>query len=469
VNFQKVRNKLDFQKLIFVATFKLMINMVDLDYIGTLRKTHFSKDLSPKMENQEVVVGGWVVRTRKMGGLCFVVLQDKFGNIQITAKKGVVSDDLFEKINKVGAQWCLLIKGKIKPFNKAPQGVEIIPSELLIMNTAIEQLPIDMTGVNMSELDTRLNNRTLDLRHPRNQAVFHIHSWMLKGIREYLDSQNFTEIVTPKIIGSATEGGTELFPIMYFEKEAYLTQSAQLYKERLSSVYENVYELAPCYRAEKSFTNRHLCEIYVLDIEMAFANYLDVMSAIEGIIHHTTKRIKENCEEDLKILGVWEKFDVPDMPFPKYTYDEIRDMLKTKCNIKLEFGEDIPTEAYRELDKILPGYYFIIKWPMSVKPFYIQYDREDPKLSESFDLQKGWLELTSGGTRVHDKELLVKNLKEKGLNPVSFASHLTSFDFGMPPHAGMGLGIARWLQVMCNLDQVKEAVMFPRTPDRLDP
>jgi nondiscriminating aspartyl-tRNA synthetase len=442
---------------------------IELDALGDLRKTHFSKDLNPDLGDIEVVVGGWVFRSRKLGGLVFVVLQDKFGQIQVTAKKGVVDDAIFEKINTVGNQFCLLVKGKLKEFKKAPQGVEIVPSEILILNPAIEQMPIDMTGKTMSELDTRLNFRSLDLRHPRNLAIFQIHQQMLIGIREYLYKNNFTEIVTPKIIGSATEGGTELFPIMYFDKEAYLSQSAQLFKERLSSCFEDVFELGACYRAEKSFTNRHLCEIYVLDIERAFADYRDVMEAIEGVIHHTLKTIKEKCEDSLKLLGVWDNFEVPDIPFPKYTYSDILKVLEEKFNIKLEFGEDISTEAYRKLGTEYTGYYFITKWPMSIKPFYIQYDRENPELSEGFDLQKGWLELTSGGTRVHDKELLVKNLVDKGLDPKAFESHLNSFDYGMPPHAGMGLGIARWLQIVCGLDQIKEAVMFPRTPDRLDP
>jgi aspartyl-tRNA synthetase len=442
---------------------------LELELLGDLRKTHYSTDISPALQDKEVVVGGWVQRKRDMGGLTFIILQDKFGTLQITAKKGVVSDEVFEKMRKLGNQFCVIVKGTVKPFKKAPQEVEIIPSEIKLLNAAIPELPIDMTGVKMSELDTRLDHRSLDLRHPRNQAVFRIHQELLIGIREYLLKEKFTEIVTPKIIGSATEGGTELFPIMYFDRDAYLSQSAQLYKEQLSSVYEKVFELAPCYRAEKSFTNRHLCEIYVLDIEIAFGDYRDVMAAIEGVIHHTMKRIKANCEADLKALGVWDQFEVPAIPFPKYTYQYVLDLLEKKCGMHMEFGEDINTDAYRKLGDELKGYYFITKWPMSAKPFYIQYDREDPKVSESFDLQKGWLELTSGGTRVHNKELLIKNLEAKGLNPKSFESHLSTFDYGMPPHAGMGLGIARWLATICGIDQVKETVMYPRTPDRLMP
>jgi aspartyl-tRNA synthetase len=273
---------------------------------------------------------------------------------------------------------------------------------------------------------------------------------------------------TPKIIGSATEGGTELFPIMYFEREAFLTQSAQLYKEQLSGVYERVFELGPCFRAEKSHTKRHLCEIFVLDIEMSFADMSDVLKTLEELIHNVITDIRENKMEALKLLKMDNKTIVPEIPFPRYTYDEILELIENKFGITVEWGEDISTEAYRELGNELPGYYYITHWPMSIKPFYIM-PSPDPKYSESFDLQMGWLELTSGGTRVHNKSQLTAALDEKGLNPVAFDSHLRTFDFGMPPHAGVGLGIARWVTFLCGLEDIREAVMYPRTPDRLTP
>ncbi|MHA1776821.1 MAG: aspartate--tRNA(Asn) ligase [Promethearchaeota archaeon] len=437
--------------------------------LGDLRKTHYSTDLTSKLADQEVVVAGWAFRVRKLGAMIFMVLQDKYGQIQVTAKKGVVSDKIFEKMKSIGHQWCVLIRGRLQAFAKAPHGVELIPLEIRIMNSAVEQLPLDMTGKSMSDLDTRLNHRSLDLRHPRNLAIFRIHSVLLQETRNFLTSQNFTEIITPKIIASATEGGTELFPIKYFDQDAYLSQSAQLYKERLCSVYERVFEIGPCYRAEKSFTNRHLCEIYQIDMEMGFADYTDVLNMVERMVVHVLTQIKKKCHEDLEILGQLENFEIPSLPLPRYTYEEILKMIEEKLGIKIEFGEDISTEAYRKLDSLLPGYYFIIKWPMESKPFYIHYDPENPKLSHGFDLQKGWLELASGGTRVHERDLLEKNLREKGLNPDNFKSHLQAFDYGMPPHAGLGMGVARWLQIITGVEQIKECVMYPRTPDRLDP
>jgi aspartyl-tRNA synthetase len=399
--------------------------------------------------------------------LKFISLQDKYGERQITLKKGVVSDELFDNI-KIGYQYCIMVKGTVKKFNEAPGGIEIIPSEIKLLNTTPEKLPIDMTGETLSELDLRLNHRALDLRSLKNQAIFEIRGELLRSIRRFLFERNFTEITTPKIIGSATEGGTELFPIIYFDKEAFLTQSAQLYKEQLSGVYERVFEISDCFRAEKSRTKRHICEIFTLDVEIAFSTMEDVLKILEEMIFQVIKDIRENQMSALKLLNMENITKVPEIPFSRYKYEEIIDLINRKYSFEIEFGEDISTEAYRKLGEELTSYYYITHWPMSIKPFYIM-PSKNPKYSESFDLQKGMLELTSGGTRVHNKDQLIKAIEEKGLNSVSFSSHINAYDYGMPPHAGFGLGIDRWLTVLCGLDDIREAVMYPRTPDRLTP
>ncbi|MFX0140178.1 MAG: aspartate--tRNA(Asn) ligase, partial [Candidatus Hodarchaeota archaeon] len=416
-----------------------------LDELGDWRKTYYTKDVSPDLVDKEVILGGWVRNYRDLGGLKFISLQDKYGERQITLKKGVVSDKLFDKA-KVGYQYCIMVKGIVKTFSEAPGGIEIIPSEIKILNTTPDKLPIDMTGETISELDLRLNNRALDLRSLKNQAIFEIRGELLRSIRKFLFERDFTEITTPKIIGSATEGGTELFPIIYFEKEAFLTQSAQLYKEQLSGVYERVFEISDCFRAEKSRTKRHLCEIFTLDLEMAFSTMEDVLKIMEELVHNVIKDIIENQISALKYLEIDNKISVPEIPFPRYKYEEIIDLINKKYGFDIEFGEDISTEAYRKLGEELTEYYYITHWPMSIKPFYIM-PSKNPKYSESFDLQKGMLELSSGGTRVHNKDQITKALEEKGLNPLAFKSHLNTFDFGMPPHAGFGLGIDRWLTI----------------------
>jgi len=435
--------------------------------IGEWRKTHYTVEITPKLVDREVILGGWVRNFRDLGGMRFIIIQDKFGERQITLKKGVVSDELFEK-SKMGYQYCFMVKGIVKVFKAAPGGIEIIPSEFKILNRTPEKLPIDMSGETISELDLRLNNRALDLRSKRNQAIFGIRGEMLNAIRKFLLERNFTEVTTPKIIGSATEGGTELFPIMYFDKEAFLTQSAQLYKEQLSGVYERVFEISPCFRAEKSRTKRHICEIFVLDVELAFGDMYDILKILEELVYYVIEQIRKNQMSLLKCLNMEKKTILPEIPLERYKYDEIIELLDTKYNMDVEWGEDISTEAYRKLGEQLQYYYYITHWPMSIKPFYIMPSKE-AKYSESFDLQMGMLELTSGGTRVHNKQQLIDALESKGLNPKSFESHLNVFDYGMPPHAGFGLGIARWITFLCGLDDIREAVMYPRTPDRLTP
>lgn len=440
---------------------------MSFDELDGWRKTHYTREVTPELRDQDVILGGWVRNFRDLGGLKFISLQDKYGERQITLKRGVVSDELFEKA-KLGYQYCLMIKGKVKEFKTAPGGIEIIPSEIKILNKTPEKLPIDMTGETRSELDLRLNNRALDLRSLRNQAIFEIRGQVLKSARSFLRDQDFSEVTTPKIIGSATEGGTELFPIMYFDKEAFLVQSAQLYKEQLSGVYERVFEIGPAFRAEKSHTKRHICEIHTLDVEMSFVDMYDVLKTLEELVHNVITNIRENNMAALKILNMENKTLVPELPLSRYRYDEILELLENKYKISIEWGEDISTEAYRTLGKELTGYYYITHWPMSIKPFYIQPSKDD-KYSESFDLQMGWLELTSGGTRVHNRMQLENAIENKGLNASSFDSHLSAYDFGMPPHAGFGLGIARWITFICGLDDIREAVMYPRTPERLTP
>ncbi|MFX0056970.1 MAG: aspartate--tRNA(Asn) ligase [Candidatus Heimdallarchaeota archaeon] len=438
-----------------------------LDEFGDWRKTNYTKDISLNLIGEEVILGGWVRNFRDLGGLRFIILQDKYGERQITLKKGEVTDALFEKA-KLGYQDCIMVKGKVKEFKSAPGGIEIIPSEIKILNKTPEKLPIDMTGETVSELDLRLNHRALDLRSIKNQAIFEIRGDVLKSIRNFLLEQDFTEITTPKIIGSATEGGTELFPIMYFDREAFLSQSAQLYKEQLCGVYERVFEISPAFRAEKSRTKRHLCEIFTLDVEMAFSDMNDVMKTLEELVYYVINSIRNNKMNALKTLEMEDKTVLPNLPLARYKYDEILELIKDKFKIDIEWGEDISTEAYRKLGKEIKGYYYITHWPMSIKPFYIM-PSDNEKYSESFDLQMGWLELTSGGTRVHNKDKLIAALENKGLNPLSFESHLNVFEYGMPPHAGFGLGIARWITYLCGLEDIREAVMYPRTPDRLTP
>jgi aspartyl-tRNA synthetase len=351
-------------------------------------------------------------------------------------------------------------------MDKAPRGVEVIPKNIVILNMAKQPLPLDITGKTPADIDVRLDARVLDLTRDENRAVFHIRHAILEATREFLSRNGFIEIHTPKIIASATEGGANLFPVMYFEREAFLAQSPQLYKEQLVIDFEKVYEIGPTFRAEKSHTRRHLTEFISIDIEAAFATAEDVMGIAEKLIQHVCKAVAEKCREDLKILKY--KFEVPEIPFRRITYDEIINELKD-VGIKINWGEDIPTIAYRTIGRLHPYFYFITDWPTSIKPFYIKPRDDRPEISEGFDLMWHWIEIASGGTRIHNKDLLIRRMREQNLNPESFKFHLQVFDYGMPPHAGWAIGLERLVMMLTGVRNIREAVLFPRDRFRLTP
>jgi len=428
------------------------------------RKTHFTSDIGPELDGEVVVLAGWVESIRKLGGIKFIILRDKEGRSQITVPKS--NPKIFDEVDNLGKEYVIWLRGTVRKIEKAPQGAEIIPDEIKIVNTAISPLPLDPSGKVDANLDTQLDNRVLDLRRPEKTAIFVIRHETVNAIREFLISKRFIEINTPKIIAASSEGGADLFPISYYEKEAFLSQSAQLYKEQMSSVFEKVFEIAPCFRAEVSRTVRHLSELYAVDVEAAFNNYEDVMKLLEALICHVFKHIKEKCSEELKSLN--HKLSIPKTPFPRYTYTDIIKNLQ-KEEVKINWGEDITTQAYRKLGESLKGTYFIFDWPTAGKPFYILPHKDNPQICESFDLMYGWLELASGGTRIYKKDMLTERLKEQKLNPESFTFHLKTFDWGMPPHAGWGLGLDRLVMSLTGSENIRECVLYPRDRDRLTP
>jgi nondiscriminating aspartyl-tRNA synthetase len=437
-----------------------------VDKMGDWRRTHYSADIVPELDGQEVVVFGWVQEIRDLGGLRFLILQDKNGKVQITIHRHKVASEVVEKAESLQKQYSIGIKGTVKKMGNAPGGAEIVPNEMRIFSLSKQPLPLDITGRTKAEIDVRLDARVLDLRREENQAIFRVQHAALEAARSFLSKGSFMEVFTPRIIVSATEGGSALFPVAYFTREAFLAQSPQLYKEQLILDFEKVFEIGPFFRAEESHTRRHLSEFISLDIEQAFATAEDVMKVLEELIHHVCKYVAENCKQELKLLK--HKVKVPETPFKRFTYDKILEELEEK-KIHINWGEDIPTTAYRVLGKLHPYYYFITDWPTKTKAFYIKPRDNKPELSEGFDLMWHWVELSSGGTRIHSKELLMKRLAEQGLSKESFKTHLQAFDYGMPPHAGWGLGLARLVMVLTGIKNIREAVLFPRDQFRLTP
>jgi nondiscriminating aspartyl-tRNA synthetase len=434
--------------------------------LGDWRRTHYSSEILPDLDGEKVTIFGWVEEIRDLGGLKFFVLRDKEGVIQIAVHSEDVDDTVSTRISGLNKQSVIGVKGTVKKMLKAPQGAEITPEKIKILASAKHPLPLDPTGRIPAEIDVRLNSRILDLRRPSSRAIFRIRHTVLGAIREFLSEQGYIEIITPKIIASATEGGATLFPIAYFDREAFLAQSPQLYKEQLISDFEKVFEIGPIFRAEQSKTRRHLSEATSIDIEEAFVNYDDVMKTLENLICYVLKNVKSECRSELEILN--EKFTIPKQPFEILTYDQILEEL-SQAGEKFSWGEDISTPALKTLGKLHPTFYFIKDWPTTSKPFYIKPRDDETNLCEAFDLMYKWTELVSGGTRVASKALLIKRLKEQNLDPSSFEYHLKVFDYGMPPHAGWALGLERFMMMITGKKNIREVTLFPRDRFRLTP
>ena len=426
-----------------------------------ISRTHLIEDLNSSMEGKDVIFGGWVVDLRKLGKMAFLTVRDVTGMCQVIVKGDSMS--LLEGLNR---QSVVRILGKIQASKAKDFDFEVSATEIQVLAKAEYPLPIDPIGRLESDIDNRLNSRALDMRNQKTASIFKLRSKVLASIRETLIKRKFIEINTPKIIGSASEGGADLFDLDYFGQKAYLAQSPQLYKEQMTIGLERVFEISSFYRAEKSHTGRHLSEFTSVDIEAAMMDYTDVMDVLESIVVDVFKNTSENCKTEQHEIGY--EIKVPDSPFERVTYTQALEELSS-MDIKIEFGEDLQDSHLRSLGEKHPGFFFLTDWPMKLKPFYIHEKDDDPTLSRSFDLQYGYLELSSGGRRLHDPEQLRSRLKEQDLDPSSFEEHLKTFGWGMPPHSGWGMGLDRLMTVLIGIDNVREVVLYPRDPDRLKP
>jgi len=426
-----------------------------------ISRTHLIEDLNSSMEGKDVIFGGWVVDLRKLGKMAFLTVRDVTGMCQVIVKGDSMS--LLEGLNR---QSVVRILGKIQASKAKDFDFEVSATEIQVLAKAEYPLPIDPIGRLESDIDNRLNSRALDMRNQKTASIFKLRSKVLASIRETLIKRKFIEINTPKIIGSASEGGADLFGLDYFGQKAYLAQSPQLYKEQMTIGLERVFEISSFYRAEKSHTGRHLSEFTSVDIEAAMMDYTDVMDVLESIVVDVFKNTSENCKTEQQEIGY--EIKVPSSPFERVTYTQALEELSS-MDIKIEFGEDLQDSHLRSLGEKHPGFFFLTDWPMKLKPFYIHEKDDDPTLSRSFDLQYGYLELSSGGRRLHDPEQLRTRLKEQDLDPTSFEEHLKTFGWGMPPHSGWGMGLDRLMTVLIGIDNVREVVLYPRDPDRLKP
>jgi nondiscriminating aspartyl-tRNA synthetase len=471
-----------------------IINEQDLE---NWRRTHYSFQINPSQINQTIIIMGWISSKRDHGNVLFIQLRDKFGDIQVVVKKKGknLDNEIFDVLKNLKEHSSIGIKGKVVEQKKSSTSVEIVPEEIKVLSVSTKSAPFLTQAISNIGIDTRLELRALDLRRDYLQNIFKIRFTILNSIREFLISNYFIEVHTPKMIATATEGGAALFPIFYYDKEAFLAQSPQLYKEQLTMAFENVFEIAPIFRAEPSRTNRHLSEAISIDVEKAFVNYHDVMKLLDELVTYIILKIKEKNQTELNNL----ELELPDIqiPFPRYSYSELVDKLQ-KNHKYIRWGDDISPKILKDI--VGDSFYYIVDWPLSTKPFYVKpknysdviglspgsttttttttisnenhKDKESESnriVSESFDLMYGALELSSGSTRLNNKNILLDNMKKKGLNHAAFDYHLRVFDYGVPPHAGFGLGLERFIMALLKIENIRDATFYPRDIDRLTP
>ncbi|MFW5958576.1 MAG: aspartate--tRNA(Asn) ligase [Natronomonas sp.] len=421
---------------------------------------------------EEVTLAGWVHELRDLGGIAFLLLRDRTGRIQVKFEKDDMEDDLVETGLSVPRESVISVTGVVEEEPRAPTGVEVVPRQLEVIAEADTELPLDPSGKVGSELSTRLDNRTLDLRRPEAKAVFEIRSEVLRAVRSAFRDADATEINTPKIVATGTEGGTELFPITYFGREAFMNQSPQLFKQLVAgSGIERVFEIGPIFRAEEHNTPRHLNEATSIDFEGAFVDESEAMDVCEAVVVSAYDAVAENCQGQLEDLGIAETLGSLDRPFPRLTYEEAIEKINATGELdnQLVWGDDLPTEGEKALGDAIGGHYFITEWPSEIKPFYIMDLETDGDLSTGFDLMHPRMELVSGGQREHRHERLIEGFEQQGLDPEAFEYYTKMFRYGMPPHAGWGLGAERLLMTMLELSNIREAVLFPRDRQRLSP
>ncbi|MBE0522124.1 MAG: aspartate--tRNA(Asn) ligase [Candidatus Methanoperedenaceae archaeon] len=432
-----------------------------------MKRTHYSTQITPGMDKGTVTITGWVHEIRDLGGIAFLVVRDREGLAQVTLFKKAMEQEVLDTVKGLSRESVVSVTGTIQKMAQAPNGYEVIPKGITVLSHAASPLPMDTTGKVDADLDTRLDARFMDTRRPRTQAIFRIRHIVLRCIREFLSKDGFVEITTPKVVATATEGGTALFPITYFEREAFLNQSPQLFKQlMMSGGLDRVYEIAPIFRAEEHDTRRHLNEASSIDIEASFIDQKDVMAILENLVNHVYNEVAEIGAKYLETLGV--ELEIPELPFKRITYDKAINIAGANGE-DLEWGDDLSTEAEHIIGKNVGEHYFIVDWPTKIKPFYAMPYEDKPELCKAFDMMHPRMELSSGAQRVHNYDLLKTRIEEQGLNPDGFEFYLNAFRYGMPPHSGWGLGTERLLMTMLGIENIREVVLFPRDRRRLSP
>lgn len=416
--------------------------------------------------NQKVLLRGWVHKITDLSHVVFIKLRDKSGVIQLVCEK--------EQIEDLRLENAVEVVGKVCSNEKAPGKIEVLVEKFEILgSTYYDKLPFEINSFkNKAALETQLDHRTIALRRPEIRAIFKIQSEIETAFRDYLKERNFEQIHTAKIIDSSTEGGSEMFTINYFDRRSFLAQSPQFYKQMMVGAgFERVFEIGHAYRAELHNTWRHLNEYVSLDVEMGFIkDEFELMDLEEGFINYLFNHLNKVCKKELEMY----KIDLPNEVFiPRITLQEAHAILQDKYNKKSPIG-NIDAEGEVLISKYVKEKYncdfvFLTKYPVSKRPMYTMTDDENKELTKSFDLIYDGLEITTGGQRINDYEMLKENIIKFGLNPEEFDFYLETFKYGMPPHGGFAIGLERLTMKILKLTNIREATLIPRDMKRLTP
>ncbi len=427
-------------------------------------RTHYAAELDAEMDGQEVMLAGWAHEVRVTSNITFLVLRDSSGMVQVIGKKRDTDDKIIEQMS-LPKESVISVTGRVKANKEAKRGFEIVPKSITNLNPLSRNIPFDVTGKVPAEIDTRLNYRYIDLRREGPAAIFRIQSTIINAFVSFFAKKGFVQIRTPSIIAEASEGGSELFQVKYFERDAYLAQSPQLYKQlAIIGGLDKVAMIVPVFRAEKSNTVYHTTELTQMDIEVGFADAGDAMWLLSKCFTSILKEVKRKNADDLKTLGV-------ELTIPKVrtvTYSNVIKKLKAK-GYPIEFGHDISKEHEKSLEELFGEAVMVKDFPAEVRAFYSMPKEGNPELTNSFDLIYRGFEISSGAQRIHRPDMLVESLKKKGLNPQNFEFYIDAFRCGAPPHAGWSIGLERLTMCITKSANIREASLFPRDRKRLTP
>jgi nondiscriminating aspartyl-tRNA synthetase len=426
----------------------------------------------PAHIDERVSIYGWINTARLQRRMQFIVLRDHTGMVQITNTRTEPASAIEEFLEHAPLESAVKISGMVVANPKVKlAGLELVPDSVEMVNEATVPLPInDQTGI-----DQRLEWRFLDIRNPAQHLIFQVQTTIETALREFAYQEGAIELHTPKLMGTASESGAEVFKVQYFDRLAYLAQSPQFYKQMaISGGIDKVFEIGPVFRAEPSFTSRHATEFTGIDLEMAWINSVeDVMHVEERMLAHVLKSVADKHANAIsELLGV--EVVVPTVPFPRISMRDAIDLLTARGWKPEKDKGDLDPEGERSISALMCERYghefvFVTDFPASVRPFYHMRHADDPDLTYSFDLLWKGVEITTGAQREHRYDVLVKQAEEKGMDIGPLGSYLTSFRYGTPPHGGLGAGLNRILMVMLGLDSIRQATFLFRGPTRLEP